>query len=335
MGSRGGKKSICSIAGLGYFLPEDMVTNQDLAMFVDTSDEWIVERTGIRARHRVAVGEATSDMAYRAAVAALDDAGVRASELDLILVATATPDTPVPSTGCLLQARLECPGIPAMDLGAGCAGFGYGLHMAGAAVASGMHRKVLVVGADALTRITNYRDRQSCILFGDGAGAAVVGTEGFLDVIDSDIGADGRGASMIRVQAGGSRLPASLDSVAASLHTLELKGREVFKQAVRHMVDAIRRAADRVGIDPSAFDLVIPHQANARIVDAVGEMLGVPEKNLVIDIDQTGNTAAASIPIAIGRARERGRLVPGQLVVAVGFGAGIAWACQVLRVRER
>lgn len=329
------KKAICSIAGLGYFLPEDMVTNQDLATFVDTSDEWIVERTGIRARHRVAVGEATSDMAYRAAVSALDDAGVRACDLDLILVATATPDTPVPSTGCLLQARLDCPGVPAMDLGAGCSGFGYGLHMAGAAVASGMHRKVLVVGADALTRITNYRDRQSCILFGDGAGAAVVGSEGFLDVIDSDIGADGRGAGMIRVQAGGSRVPASADSVAASLHTLELKGREVYKHAVRHMADAIRGAADRVGIDPASFDLVIPHQANARIVDAVGEMLGVPEKNLVIDIDQTGNTAAASIPIAIGRARERGRLVPGQLVVAVGFGAGIAWACQVLRVRER
>ncbi len=328
-------RSLCSISGLGYFLPDEMVTNHQLAMTVETSDEWIVERTGIHERHRIAQGEATSDMAHRAASAALADAGLTPADLDLILLATATPDSPVPSTACHLQARLECPGVPAMDLGAGCSGFGYGLHMAASAVRSGMHRRVLVVGADALTRVTNYGDRQSCILFGDGAGAAVVGSEGFLDVVYSNIGADGRGAGMIRIQAGGSRMPASMDSVAASMHTLELRGREVFKSAVRQMAESIREAARALEIDPKDFGLVIPHQANARIVEAVGEQLGVAQEHLVVDIGQTGNTAAASIPIAIGRARERGRFRPGQLVVVVGFGAGIAWACQVLRVNER
>ncbi|MCK6478368.1 MAG: ketoacyl-ACP synthase III [Phycisphaerales bacterium] len=325
----------CSIAGMGYFLPPDTVTNHQLALTVETSDEWIIERTGIHQRHRIARDEATSDIAHRAAVAALVDAGVSPRDLDLILLATATPDTPVPSTACYLQARLDCPGVPSMDLGAGCSGFGYGLHMALAAVRSGMHRRVLVVGADALTRVTNYGDRQSCILFGDGAGAAVVSEGGFLEVLYSSIGADGRGANLIRIQAGGSRMPASADSVAASMHTLELKGREVFKVAVRQMSECIRDAAAALGMAPSDFDLVIPHQANARIVEAVGSQLGVHADNLVIDISQTGNTAAASIPIALGRAREHGRLKPGQLVAVVGFGAGMAWACQVLRVHEK
>ncbi len=327
--------TLCSISGLGYFLPVDMVTNQQLALTVETSDQWIVERTGIHERHRIAQDEATSDIAHKAAVAALADAGIGASELDLILVATATPDSPVPSTACYLQARLECPGVPASDVGAGCSGFGYALHLAAACVKSRMHRKILVVGADALTRITNYGDRQSCILFGDGAGAAVVGAEGFLDVLYSNVGADGRGAGLIRIQAGGSRIPASTASVAASMHTLELKGREVFKVAVRQMTDSIRQAAAALGIEPSDFGLIIPHQANARIVEAVGQQLGVRSEQLVIDIGQTGNTAAASIPIAVGRARERGQLRPGQLVVVVGFGAGMAWACQVLRINER
>jgi 3-oxoacyl-[acyl-carrier-protein] synthase-3 len=327
--------SLCSISGLGYFLPAESVTNHQLALTVETSHEWIVERTGIHERHRIAQDEATSDIAHHAAIAALQDASVSASELDLIMVATATPDSPVPSTACYLQARLGCPGVPAMDLGAGCAGFGYALHMAASTVRSGMHKKILVVGADALTRVTNYHDRQSCILFGDGAGAAVVGSDGIFDVLYSNVGADGRGANLIRIQAGGSRMPASAVSVAAAMHTLELKGRDVFKAAVRQMTDSITQAAEAMGISPKEFDLVIPHQANARIVEAVGSQLGTSAEQLVIDIGQTGNTAAASIPIAIGRARERGQIRPGQLIAVVGFGAGMAWACQVLRVNAR
>lgn len=326
--------ALCSIAGLGHYLPERILTNDELALTVDTSDAWIMERTGIRGRHCAAPDEATSDMAYHAAVDALADAGVTPDSLDLILLATSTPDTPVPSTASYLQARLGCLGTPSMDVAAGCAGFGYALQMGAAAVKSGMHRRVLVVGADTLTRITNYTDRQSCILFGDGAGAAVIGQRGRFDVIYSDIGADGSCAHLIRVPAGGSRMPASIESVSTSGHTLELHGREVFKAAVLRMAECIRKAAAAVGVAPADFDLVIPHQANARIIEAVGRQLDVAAERLVIDMIETGNTAAASIPVALGRARERSSLQPGQLVAMVGFGAGTAWACQVLLVRE-
>jgi len=327
--------AIASLAGLGHYLPETVVTNDDLARTVETSDEWIIERTGIRGRHRAATNEATSDLAYRAASAALADAGMGAGDLDLILVATSTGDTPVPATACLLQARLGCVGVPAMDVSAGCSGFGYALHLAGAAVGSGVHRRVLVVGADCLTRITNYTDRQSCILFGDGAGAAVVCARGWMDIVYSEIGADGTGADLIRVPAGGSRRPASTESIAEHGHMLALRGREVFRSAVRQMCECIRKAAAALGIGPEAFDLVIPHQANARIIEAVGDQLGVAPERLVNDIAETGNTAAASIPVALERARARGVLRAGQVVVVVGFGAGTAWACQVLRVMDR
>ncbi len=327
--------AICSLAGVGYYLPETILTNEQLSNTVDTSDEWIVERTGIHGRRCVSATEATSDLALRAGRAALDDAGAAPADVDLILFATSTPDTPVPATACYLQARLGCAGVPAMDIGAGCSGFGTALHMAGAAVKSGMHKSVLVVGADCLTRITNYADRQSCILFGDGAGAALVTSRGFLDVIYSDAGADGKSADLIRVPAGGSRQPASIASVEGCKHTLELRGREVFKAAVRQMCECIRRAADSIGVAPADFDLIIPHQANARIIEAIGAQLDCPPSRLVIDIAETGNTAAASIPVALGRARQGGLLKPGQLVAVVGFGAGLAWACQVLVVKDR
>jgi len=327
--------AICSLAGVGYYLPENILTNQQLSTTVDTSHEWIVERTGIHGRHTASAAEATSDLAFRAGSAALADAGLTAADIDLILFATSTPDTPVPATACYLQARLGCQGVPAMDIGAGCSGFGTALHMAGAAVKSGMHRSVLVVGADCLTRITNYADRQSCILFGDGAGAAVVASRGSIDVVYSDIGADGSSADLIRVPAGGSREPASIATVSNCKHTLELRGREVFKAAVRQMCDCIRRAAASIGVAPRDFDLIIPHQANARIIEAIGAQLDCPPQQLVIDIAETGNTAAASIPLALGRARATGVLQPGQLVAVVGFGAGLAWACQVLHVKNR
>lgn len=326
---------MCAIAGLGHYLPERIITNDELALTVDTNDQWIMERTGIRGRHCAAPEEATSDMAHRAALEAMSDAGITASELDLILLATSTPDTPVPSTACYLQARLGCLGVPAMDIAAGCAGFGFALQMAAASVKSGMHQRVLVVGADTLTRITNYADRQSCILFGDGAGAAVVAPKGRFDVLYSTIGADGSGTDMIRVRAGGSRTPASADSVASAGHTLELHGREVFKSAVLRMSDCIRKAAAAIGVKPGDFDLVIPHQANARIIEAVGRQLDVPPERLLSDIRETGNTAAASIPIALGRADRNAPLAPGKLICIVGFGAGLAWACQVLHVRDR
>ena len=347
--------ALCSIAGLGYYLPDGILNNDHFVRIVDTSDEWIVERTGIHSRHYAAPGEATSDLALKAAMAALADAKLEAKDLDLILLATSTPDTPVPSTACHLHAKLGLDGssgVPAMDVAAGCSGFGYAMQMATACVKSGMHRRVLVVGADCLTRITNYADRQSCILFGDGAGAAVVtgagvsgpagtcatsGTPGetraLFDVLYTDVGADGTGAGFIRIEAGGSRIPASADSVAAHQHVLALRGRDVFKSGVRQMSESVRGAAAALGLTLNDFDLVIPHQANARIMEAVGSQLGVAPERLVIDIAETGNMAAASIPVALGRARERGQLRSGQLIVVVGFGSGLTWACQVLRVR--
>lgn len=335
MTSRSRPRALASISGLGHYLPEHIVTNDDLALTVDTSDEWIVERTGIHGRHRAAVDQATSDLSLHAANAALADAGLAAADLDLILLATSTPDQPVPSTACYLQAKLGCTGVPSMDVAAGCSGFGYALQMAVGAVKAGIHEQVLVVGADCLTRITNYADRQSCILFGDGAGAVVVTREGFVEVLHTEIGADGSAANMIQIRAGGSREPASSASVAGLRHTLELQGREVFKSAVRQMASCIRKAASAVGVNVHDFDLIIPHQANARIIEAVGRQLEVGPERVVIDIADTGNMASASIPVALGRARERGQLKAGQLIVVVGFGAGTTWACQVLRVLER
>jgi len=335
--------AICRIAGLGYHLPEQVLTNEDLVSTLDTSDEWIVERTGIHSRHRVAPGLATSDLALIAARNALADAGISPSDLDLILVATATPDQPVPSTACILQHKLGCTsgscgqgrGVAAADVSAGCAGFGYALQLASAAVASGLHHRVLVVGADCLTRITNYLDRQTCILFGDGAGAVVVSRDGFCEVLHSAVGADGASADLIQIRAGGSLEPASQASVAGARHTLELRGREVFKVAVRQMSDCISDAAAALGVTPRDFDLIIPHQANARIIEAVGKHVGVDPDRVVIDLAETGNMASASIPVAMGRARERGQLREGQLAVVVGFGAGTTWACQVLRILPR
>jgi 3-oxoacyl-[acyl-carrier-protein] synthase-3 len=326
---------LCSISGLGHFLPAHVITNADIAETVDTNDQWIVERTGIHGRHRAAQDEATSDLAYKAAVKALADAKITASDIDLILLATSTPDQPVPSTACYLQAKLGCRGVPASDVAAGCSGFGYALQMATACVKSNLHQRVLVVGADCLTRITNYKDRQSCILFGDGAGAVIVAKDGFLELIHTEIGAEGSAADLIQIRAGGSREPACAASVAGLRHTLELQGREVFKVAVRQMVECIKRAADVVGMRVEDFDLIIPHQANARIIESVGKHLNVSPERVVIDIADTGNMASASIPVALGRAREAGRLKPGQTIAVVGFGAGTTWACQVFRMRER
>lgn len=326
---------LCALAGLGEYLPETILTNETLSQTVETTDKWIVERTGIRERRRADVGEATSDLALRAANRALQDAGVVPTDLDLVVLATSTADSPVPATSCHLQAKLGCTGVPAVDVSAGCAGFGYALHMAAGLVKAGMHRRVLVVGADCLTRITNYADRQSCILFGDGAGAAVIAPGGHMEVIYSDIGANGSAADLIRVQAGGSRLPASMATVDAAQHTLELRGREVFKVAVRQMSDCLRKAAHELGIAPTDFDLIIPHQANARIIEAVGSLLNADPEKLLIDVGEIGNTAAASIPLALARAQAAGRLRPGQIVATVGFGAGTSWSCQVLTIHER
>lgn len=323
-----------SIAGLGHYLPSEKITNQDLESLVDTSDRWITDRTGIQNRRRAGSSQATSDLAIEAAIAALEDARVQAEQVDLILLATATSDAPVPATASLVQQALGVGNVGAMDLNAGCSGFLYAMHTADAFVRSGQASCVLVIGSETLTRVTDYSDRRTCILFGDGAGACVVAPKGQFDVLHSSVGCDGEHADLIRIPAGGSRTPASAETVAQHQHYLQLDGGRVFRQAVRRMVQSARDGLDACGLDASDIAWVIPHQANARILDAVGEQLGISVPRIVNDIAETGNTSAASVPIALNRARAVGQFEPGQLIMLLAFGAGLTWACQILRCTQ-
>jgi len=321
-----------AIAGIGCYLPDEKITNADLSRIVDTNEEWIVSRTGIKSRHRATSTDATSDLATRAARLALADAGVTAAELDTIIVATATPDMPVPASACVVQEALGATGASAMDLNAGCTGFLYALHTAEALVRAGSAERVLVIGADTLTRVTDYTDRRTCVLFGDGAGACVVSREGSMRVIYSSIGADGADKDLITIPAGGSRTPASPETVDGSGHYLQLDGQRVFRQAVRHMVEAAEEGLRCTGLSAEQIACVIPHQANARIINAVGEQLGVEPSRVVLDMAETGNTSAASLPIALTHVREARGFEPGEVVMLLAFGAGLTWACQILRV---
>lgn len=338
-----------AISGFAYYLPEGVITNADLAKMVDTSNEWIVERTGIRSRHRAATEEATSDLALHAARRALERAGTSAMDLDMVLVATATPDSPVPATSCLLQSALGAWRASAMDVNAGCSGFLYALHTAACFVRAGAARRVLVVGAETLTRVTDYTDRRSCILFGDGAGAAVVTSPRLavpetlgpgepapqrLELMFSSLGTDGTQAALIDIPGGGSRQPASEQTVKGKQHFLRLDGTAVFRQAVRRMSEAARQGLEATGLTPADIDWILPHQANARIVTAVAEQTGIDASRAMLDMAETGNTSAASIPITLGRARDSGLLRDGQRILMLAFGAGLTWACQIWRVRE-
>ncbi len=320
-----------SILGLGHYLPVDTITNLDLASLVDTSDEWITSRTGIHSRHRAGVAEATSDLAIIASRRALADAQLDPGQIDLVILATATPDAPVPATASTVQHALRADRAGAMDLNAGCSGFLYGLHTAEAFIRSGSAEHVLLIGADTLTRVTDYKDRRTCVLFGDGAGACVIAAKGFMQVIYSSVGCDGSQADLICIPAGGSRLPSSVKTIEDRQHYLQLDGSRVFRQAVRRMVESAREALDACGLAASDIAWVIPHQANERILSAVAEKLEIPIPKVVIDVAETGNTSAASVPIALDRARASAHFEPGQLILLVAFGAGLTWACQILR----
>jgi 3-oxoacyl-[acyl-carrier-protein] synthase-3 len=305
-----------------------------LAALVKTSDEWITTRTGIRSRHRVDEREATSDLAARAARFALADAGMQPDQLDFILVATATPDTLVPAASCLVQDLLGASAAAAMDVNAGCSGFLYGLHTADSLIRSGAANNVLLIGAETLTRVTDYSDRRTCVLFGDGAGACIVAPTGSLRVIRSLVGADGSQQDLIRIPAGGSRVPASVETVEKRQHYLQLDGRRVFRQAVRRMVEAALETLEAVGLSTEQISWVIPHQANERIITAVAEQLGIPVPKVVLDLADTGNTSAASVPIALARAREATAFRRGEYVMLLAFGAGLTWSAQLLRVES-
>ncbi|HEY8528976.1 MAG TPA: beta-ketoacyl-ACP synthase III [Paenibacillaceae bacterium] len=319
------------ILGVGRYSPERRLTNRDLEQMVDTSDEWIVTRTGIRERRIAAPHEATSDLACEAAVRALDAAGVAAEDVDLIIVATITPDMFFPSTACLVQDRLGARNAAAFDVSAACSGFIYALASAYGMIASGMYRNALVIGAECLSRITDYSDRNTCILFGDGAGAAVLGPvppgRGFRSFV---LGADGSGGDLLKIPGGGSRIPATADSVAQGMHFMKMNGREVFKFAVRVMGSAAEEALEKAGLTKEDIDLLIPHQANIRIIQSALERLGLPEEKCVVNVDRYGNISAASIPVALAEAVEEGRVREGDCLVLVGFGGGLTWGASVL-----
>ncbi|KWX71023.1 3-oxoacyl-ACP synthase [Paenibacillus riograndensis] len=319
------------IIGTGKYVPGRILTNSDLEKMVETNDEWIVSRTGIRERHIAAPHEATSDLAYEAALKALDSAGMKAEDLDLIIVATVTPDSTVPSTACILQDKLGAKGAAAFDLSAACSGFVYSLATATGFIQNGMYNNALVIGADTLSRITDYTDRNTCVLFGDGAGAVIIGEvpegRGFQSF---DLGAEGSGGSLLNIEAGGSRLPASHQTIEDKKHFLYMNGREVFKFAVRVMGTATERVLTKAGLGKENIDLFVPHQANIRIIQSAMQRLDLPPEKCVINVDKYANTSAASIPLALVEAAEEGRIKEGDTLLMVGFGGGLTWGASVL-----
>lgn len=319
-----------TIVGTGSVLPERVVPNTFFESILDTSDEWIRQRTGIRERHFAAEGETTSDLATEATKTALAAAGIAPQQVDMIICATLTPDTPIPAAAVRVQANLGV-SCPAYDLNAACAGFSYGMSTATAFIESGAADTVVVIGAEILSRVMDFTDRTTCVLFGDGAGAAVLRPSEAPGILGSVLGADGTTADTLYIPAGGSAMPASAETVAARDHSIRMPaGREVFKRAVVEMASACRELLEKSGHSPDDVDLLIPHQANSRIMIAVAERLGIDAERSVIDVETVGNTSAASIPIALDRAWRAGRVKPGGLILLTSFGAGLAWGANLL-----
>ena len=324
-------KSI-TIEGVGAYLPERVVTNDDLAKIVDTSDEWIRTRTGIGERHLAAENEACSDLAVRAAQQALEDAGLQPNDIDLLIVATVTPDHITPSCAVLVQTKLGLRSVPSFDINAACSGFLYALEVSRYLLQNNSYRHALVIGSEKLSSIVNWKDRSTCVLFGDGAGAFVLGnTASDLPVIrDSFSGADGSAANLLCVPAGGSAQPASATTVEEHLHTVTMNGGELFKAAVRHMAEAVEALLGRNNLTMKDITWFVPHQANIRIVQALAQQLHVPTERFICNIEHTGNTSAASIPIAFSEAKAEGRFHKGDRIVLVAFGAGLTWGATLV-----
>jgi 3-oxoacyl-[acyl-carrier-protein] synthase III len=325
------KGRTCSIISVGSYVPEKVITNADLEKMVDTSDEWITTRTGIKQRRIAAETEYTSDMAAKAALLAMERGNITADQIDLIIVATITPDMMFPATACLVQNKIGARRSAAFDVEAACSGFIYALEIGQQFIMSRTYETVLVVGAEKLSTIVDWKDRNTCVLFGDGAGAAILqhrtDAHGLLTAC---MGAEGDKAELLCMPGGGSRCPATAESVAGGLHFLRMDGKETFKNAVTAMLTAGKEALRRCEIDISQIKCVIPHQANRRIIDAVGERLGVQPDQLFVNLDKYGNTSAASVAIALDEAVQQGRIQRGDLVLLVVFGAGLTWAAAVI-----
>ena len=319
-----------AITGIGSYVPERVLTNDDLAKMVDTSDEWIVERTGIRERRIAEPEQALSDFCRPAALEALQKAGREAGEIDLIIVATVTPDMAFPSTGAILADELGSPDAAAYDLSAGCTGFMYALAQAYGMLAGGLAERALVIGGDVLSKIMDWTDRRTCVLFGDGAGAVVlepVDEGGFLGF---ELGADGSGGPQLYLPAGGSRSPATAETVANRMHFTQMNGREVFKFATRVLVTSAEAVLEAAGRSMDEVDVYVPHQANVRIIDYATRKLGIPEDRVVVNVDRYGNTSSGSIPLALADAEAEGRLAPGRIILMTGMGAGLTWGSALM-----
>jgi len=322
------------IAGTGSALPQRVMTNSDLEQFLDTSDEWIKTRTGVEERRIVEDGETTAGLGVRAAREALDDAGIRPADVDLLICATITPECPLPATACFIHDELGLSDTPAFDLSAACSGFVYAMVMGAGMINAGIYRTILVIGSESMTRFTDFQDRGSCILFGDGAGAAVLtATDNpCQQLLHSRLHADGSNAHLIWVPAGGARTPASVETVNDRMHYMKMKGREVFKFAVVKMLCVIEQTLAEAEVTADQISLIIPHQSNLRIIESMRTRLRLPTERVYVNIDQYGNTSAASIPIALDEARKSGVIGPGDLVLMVAVGAGMTWATALVRL---
>ena len=321
----------CAITGIGSYVPQRVLTNADLEKIVDTTDDWITSRTGIRERRMAAENEHTSTMGIAAAQIALERAGVEAADLDLIIVATITPDMPFPATACIVQQELGATKAAAFDLEAACTGFLYALEISRQFIDNGMYQNVLVIGAEKLSSIIDWKDRNTCVLFGDGAGAAVLQSRAdSRGVLATRLGSDGGKADILAMPGGGCRQPATVDSVNERIHFLKMEGKEVFKNAVNAMTGAAKEVLERSGVGIEDIKCVIPHQANQRIISAVGERLGTRDDQVFVNLHKYGNTSAASVAVALDEAVSTGIIERGDLILIIAFGAGLTWGATVL-----
>jgi len=320
-----------SIIGTGSYVPEKILTNADLSRMVDTSDEWITSRTGIKERRIAGKEEFTSDMATKAALKAIKQARISATEINLILVATATPDMLFPATACFVQKKIGATNAACLDISAACAGFLFGIEIAQQFITSHTHDTVLVIGAEKLTSITNWNDRNTCVLFGDGAGAAILRHRGSAHgVISTYIGSDGQYTDILFMPGGGSRCPITRENVDLNLVTIHMTGKEVYKQAVTAMLSAAKKALEQAGLSIHDIACVIPHQANVRIINAIADRLGISRDKMFVNVDRYGNTSAAAVAIALDEANRSGRIKSGDYVLMVVFGGGLTWASTII-----
>lgn len=319
------------ILGVGKYLPENILTNADLERMVDTTDDWIFTRTGIKERRIAADSEATSDMAVKAAKDALVNAGLKPSDIDLIIVATITPDMFFPSTACQVQYKLGAHNCAAFDISVACSGYVYGLAIADQFIKSGLYKNALVIASEKLSAVTDWEDRSTCVLFGDGAGAAILGEVEEGGIVGIHLGADGSKGDLLQLPAGGSRMPASFKTVENKLHTIKMEGNVLFKHAVKIMADAALAVTEPLGIKGDDIDIIIPHQANIRILNALAKRMGVdPHKKVYLNIEKYGNMSAASSAVALAEAVEEGRIKKGDRILMDAFGGGLTWGALVI-----